>query len=189
MEQGPVGLVHPKMPLAAEVAVLFHLPAKVEGQKAPHTQARAPRALPCNGLKVLLNVQRHCSHRHLSKHPLTYFDDYFKGGVLLTYFPVQAVAFLPRELPANYALDLAHGVTKLAILFLITQSSHVLTWYFSFPYRTEFPQPRNNLRHQRQRELHIVCCVLLAQAEADAGARTIRRESHRRQNMRRFDCA
>src|SRR5712692_332376 len=56
-------------------------------------------------------------------------------------------------------------------------------------YGRQFPQARYRPWNETQREINFVCRVLLAQAEAYAGAGAIGTQSHGGQNVRRLDCA
>src|SRR6266550_7479726 len=55
--------------------------------------------------------------------------------------------------------------------------------------RGEFSQAGYRLRYEVESEVDFVRRVLLAQAEADAGARAIGAQAHRGKHVRRFDCA
>src|SRR5208282_675950 len=50
--------------------------------------------------------------------------------------------------------------------------------------RRKFPQPRDSLGHQRQREVDIFVRILLAQTEADTGASSIGWQAHGDKHVR-----
>src|SRR5215471_15491332 len=57
------------------------------------------------------------------------------------------------------------------------------------PQRRQLPQMSQRFGHERKREIHILSGVLLSQAEADAGARSLRTQAHSSQYMRGLDGA